>query len=146
MVIPPLADVAVRCASLGAKRPMIALRSPHSRRLDKWRSIMSIDFAQVHIDFPTFNPRGANQEQRFFGEHTFGRRIRKATAAINGFELYFTQSDHHFQNILVGCDAIIDDAARGTVTARIKLKLADKNFDDPVDGWVTVVIFADLID
>jgi hypothetical protein len=108
--------------------------------------MMSIDFAHVHIDFPTFNPRGANQEQRFFGEHTFGRRIRKATAAINGFELYFTQSDHHFQNILVGCDAIIDDAQRGTVTARIKLKLADKNFDDPVDGWVTVVIFADLID
>ena len=107
---------------------------------------MSIDFAQIHIDFRTFNPRGLNQEQRFFGEHTFNRRIRKATAAINGFELYFAESDHHFQTILVGCDAIIDDAERGTVSARIKLKLADKNFDDPVDGWVTVVLFVEVID
>jgi hypothetical protein len=46
----------------------------------------------------------------------------------------------------VGCDAIIDDAARGTVTARIKLKFADKDYNDPVDGWVTVVLFVDVID
>ncbi|TAH51628.1 MAG: hypothetical protein EYC68_09700 [Chloroflexota bacterium] len=105
---------------------------------------MSIDFAQVHIDFHTFNPQGRNEEQRFFGEHTFGRRVRKATAAINGFELYFTQGDHNVRNILVGCDAIIDDAANGTVTARIKLKFADQNYDDPVDGWVTVVLFVEV--
>jgi hypothetical protein len=107
---------------------------------------MSLDFAQVHIDFRAFNTQGANVETRFFGEHTFNRRIRRATSAINGFELYFTDSDHHIQNILVGCDTIIDDADVGTVTARIKLKFADRNFDDPVDGWVTVVIFADLVD
>jgi hypothetical protein len=105
---------------------------------------MSIDFAQVHIDFRTFNPQGRNEEQRFFGEHTFGRRVRKATAAINGFELYFPQGDHHVRNILVGCDAIIDDAANGTVTARIKLKFADKNYDAPVDGWVTIVLLVEV--
>ena len=107
---------------------------------------MSIDFTQVHIDFHAFNPQGRNEEIRFFGEHTFGRRVRKATAAINGFELYFTESDHNIRNILVGCDAIIDDAVRGTVTARIKLKFADKDYNDPVDGWVTVVLFVDVID
>src|SRR5262245_10080005 len=107
---------------------------------------MSIDFAQIYIDFPTFNTGGVNRETRFFGEHTFGRRIRKATAAINGFELNFTQSDHNIQSILVGVEAIIDDANRGTVTGRVKLKFADEGFDDPVDGWVTMIIFADVID
>jgi hypothetical protein len=106
---------------------------------------MSLDFAAVHIDFRPFNTRGANIETRFFGEHTFNRPIRKAVATINAFELYFPDSDHHIQNILVGCDAIVDDASVGTVTARIKLKFADRSFDDPVDGWVTVVIFADVV-
>ncbi len=46
----------------------------------------------------------------------------------------------------MGCDAIIDDAAVGTVTARIKLKFADDSYNDTVDGWVTVVLFVDLVD
>jgi len=107
---------------------------------------MSIDFHEIYIDFRTFNPNGRNAEQRFFGQHTFGRRIRKASAAINGFELYFGNSDHEIRNILVGCDAIIDDANAGTVSARIKLKFADDGYDDPVDGWVNILMFVDIVD
>ena len=45
---------------------------------------MSIDFAQVHIDFQPFHPQGRNEERRFFGEHTFGRRIRKKSCFQTG--------------------------------------------------------------
>jgi hypothetical protein len=107
---------------------------------------MGMDFQQIYIDFRAFNTNGRNEETRFFGEHTFGRRIRKASAAINGFELYFGNSDHEIKNILVGCDTIIDNANTGTVTARIKLKFADGGYDDPVDGWVNVLVFADIVD
>jgi hypothetical protein len=107
---------------------------------------MGMDFAVVLIDFHTFNPRGVRDEKRFFGEHTFGRRILKATAAINAFELNFTDGDHNLQHILVGCDAVVDNAETGTVTARVKLKFADEGFDDPVDGWVNVVLFVEVAD
>jgi len=83
---------------------------------------MSIDFQQIHIDFHTFNTRGQNIETRFFGEHTFHRRIRKAVAAISAFELFFTQSDHNIKNILVGAEALIDDANNGTVTDQTEVR------------------------
>jgi hypothetical protein len=107
---------------------------------------MSIDFHQVYIDFRAFNTQGVNREQRFYGEHTFNRRLRKAVAAINGFELYFGNSDHEIKNILVGCEAIIDDPNVGTVSVMIKLKFADSGYDDPVDGWVNAVVFVDTVD
>lgn len=117
-------------------------KHPHKSEV----SPMSIDFHEILIDFRAFNTRGRNEETRFFGEHTFNRRIRKASAAINGFELYFGNSDHEIRNILVGCDAIIDDPNVGTVSARIKLKFADDGYDDPVDGWVNVLMFVDTVD
>ncbi len=104
---------------------------------------MPTTFVTKTINIGTRNPNGNENSLDFFTEHTFGRRITRAATAINGFRFKFTNSDHHIETLQVDTDAIIDDAARGTVTARFQLMYADKNADDPVNMWATVVIFAE---
>ncbi|MEM6720233.1 MAG: hypothetical protein AAF611_12985 [Bacteroidota bacterium] len=104
---------------------------------------MPVTFKRKTVNIGTRNPRGNENQLQFFTEHTFGRKIIRAETVLNGYRLKFTNGDHHLETLQVDTDAIIDDANRGTVTARIELMLADYNADDPFKGWVTVVIFVE---
>ena len=106
---------------------------------------MEVDFKYLHLKFDTKVPDGATR-LRAFAEHTFGRPIAKAVAALNGFRLFYTQGDKHLAVIEADVDALIDNAEQGTVTARMEYMLGDRKRDDPIDGWISVIVFVQYAD
>jgi hypothetical protein len=108
---------------------------------------MAIDFAKETISFHAFNPHGSKKPHEFFGSHTFPRHVKRATCAINGFHLHFGDTDHNIQDIQVDSDVEIDDKiSPGTVSVKVQLIFADQ-YEDPVgEGFVSVVIIAELAD
>lgn len=72
----------------------------------------------------------------------FNSRVTSAAAALNGFKLDITQQDRPMN--VVEADTDIVRVENNTVRFRVECNLADKNFDDPYEGHVTVLIIAQL--
>lgn len=76
--------------------------------------------------------------------HNFGRKVRIADAAINGFKLEFTNADHHVHIAEVDIDAKI--VGNNVVEYTIEMLLRDRsgNIDDPYSGYIQVLIIASV--
>ena len=78
----------------------------------------------------------------FFGEVSFSKPVKKAQTMLNGFNLNFVEGDHNIRAIQVDSDveSIIDRA----VSVRIQLIFRDDSANEAVNGWVTVVVLAEV--
>jgi hypothetical protein len=101
---------------------------------------MPIDFRRATINFdPT-----SGQEQIETKAVTFGSRVLRADVALNGFDIRYTNGDHHIRQEKVDASiASIDDR---TVTARVNYLLRDDsgNIDDTYAGTVQVLVMAEV--
>jgi len=101
---------------------------------------MAIDFRRVGI---TFDPtRGQTQNE--VATVVFNSRVIKADVALNGFDVQFTDGDHHiFRQII---DAGISTINNNTVTVRVSYLLRDSsgNIDDRYHGRVDVLVIAEV--
>ena len=70
--------------------------------------------------------------------------VRTAVAAINGYSIGFTSSDHHLLREEVNAVATISSNGF-QVVVRVIFALCDNsgNFDDPYNGFVDVVLIVD---
>ncbi|MDJ0674876.1 MAG: hypothetical protein QNJ36_05785 [Calothrix sp. MO_167.B42] len=101
---------------------------------------MAIDFRRTTINFdPT---RGRTQSE--VGAVVFSRRVMRADVALNGFDIKFTDDDHHVYREMI--DARIDSIRDQTVFVRVNYLLRDKsgNIDDAYDGRVDVLVIAEV--
>ena len=75
---------------------------------------------------------------------SFPTVVRSAAAAINGFRIGFTSSDHHLFREEVDASATMTPNGLG-VTVTVNFALRDKSgvFDDPYEGFVDVVLIVD---
>lgn len=101
---------------------------------------MSIDFRRTQIRFDS--TRGREQSEP--AAVVFRSRVQKADVAINGFNVGFTDGDHHVWRHKI--DARIERVVDETVFVRVNYLLRDSsgNIDDRYDGTVDVLVFADV--
>jgi hypothetical protein len=93
-----------------------------------------------------FSPRtgGPQTQSQTVG---FTALPRSAVAAINGFALGYTFSDHHLLREEIDVSTTIQNGTEGPeVKVAVTLSLRDSsgNFDDAYGGYVDVVLIADL--
>ena len=97
-----------------------------------------IDFQRLRFNFPatTGRPQSATLAA------VFGTRVNRADAAINGFDIGFTQSDHHLFRETLDASTSINN---NTVNVTVNFALRDRSgtFDDAYNGFVDVLVIAD---
>jgi len=101
---------------------------------------MSIDFRRTSI---TFDPaRGQTQNEA--ATVVFNSRVIRADVALNGFDVQFTDGDHHIFREMV--DSRISTVNNNTVTVGVTYLLRDSsgNIDDRYHGRVDVLVIAEV--
>ena len=101
---------------------------------------MTIAFKSTSVRFdPT---KGKKQTEP--GHVTFPRKVNSANAALKGFKIGYTDSDHHIFQQEVDIDRIRLNGT--TVNFNVDLLLRDSsgNIDDRFNGIVEVLVIADL--
>lgn len=101
---------------------------------------MPIDFRRTSI---TFDPT-SGQIQNEPATVVFNSRVIRADAAINGFDVQFTDGDHHVFREMI--DASILTVNNNTVTVGVAYLLRDRsgNIDDRYHGRVDVLVIAEV--
>jgi len=101
---------------------------------------MALDFRRVAVPF---NPT-AGAAQRENGIAVFGSTVRRADVALQGFNIFYTNGDHHIlrEQIDVDLTSINGDS----VNFAVDFTLRDNSgtFDDPFGGSVEVLVIADV--
>ena len=98
---------------------------------------MPIEFRTSSVTIPNGTGR-----RTIAGSAPFGRPVVKASIAMNGFKLDYTNSDHHIN--IVEADTDIVSIAGNTVNFNVECNYADKNSDDPYSGYVTALVIAEV--
>ena len=73
---------------------------------------------------------------------TFDTPVNSAEAALKGFMLDFSSSDHHI-NVVKATTRVVSISGR-TVNIQIGCQYADKNYDDEYWGFVSTLVIADV--
>ncbi len=97
---------------------------------------LAISNQQINI------PRGRGQ-RTIPGRVTFDARVVTASVVLNGFRMDFAASDHHINVLQIDTD--MTGISGRTVNFRVQCQYADKNFDDPYSGYITVTIIAETV-
>ncbi len=101
------------------------------------RSTSATDFRTVSITIPPGTGRRSIE-----GTATFGSTVRRASVALNGFKLDYVSSDNHIN--IAEADTDIVSISGNKVTFRVECNYADKNFDDPYQGYVSALVIAEV--
>ena len=100
---------------------------------------MEIDFQRLRFDFPSVQ----GNQQFVFHIADFPSKVIKAEATINSFNIGFTQGDHHLLRALVNSTVLHIENNAVTVGVLFALRDSSGNFDDPYDGYVTLLLIVD---
>lgn len=65
-------------------------------------------------------------------------------AVIKGFSLDYTKKDHHLNIAAIDIDILSIRPDLGEVDFLVQVLYGDKNFDDPYNGFVNVLLIAEL--
>lgn len=101
---------------------------------------MAIDFRNLQISFDPTRGRA----QRESATAVFGSPVRRANAALKGFNITYNNGDHHLLRQEVDID--VTSVLNNTVTVAVDFLLRDGsgNIDDPYSGSVEVLVIADV--
>jgi hypothetical protein len=100
---------------------------------------MAVEFITTRIDIPL----GIKRRQ-ITSSVSFLKKVRVAEVALRGFQLDFASQDHHMN--IVEVDVQHAGTEGEIVHFRVSCQYADKNFDDRYNGYVDVLVIADLQD
>ena len=100
----------------------------------------AIDFREVTINFDSTRGR----TQRESGTATFGGRVLKAQAFLNGFDIGYNNGDHEILRQKIDLYVTRINNNRVDIAADFLLRDGSGNIDDPYSGWVQAVVIADV--
>ena len=102
---------------------------------------MAVDFQRQRATFPSFTGGPQSTELTF----VFPSSVRKAESAVNGFNVGFSNSDHHLFREQI--DTTVSAINLNTVRVRVDFALRDSsgNFDDAYNGFVDVMAIVDRV-
>lgn len=105
---------------------------------------MAITMANIHFDFP--NVTGSQQRQnRQLNFNGVGRTIQRAAVMLQGFEVHFSNGDHHVLQERVQLDILSTSGGVVDVAATFLLRDGSGNIDDPYSGTIDAVVIADVV-
>jgi hypothetical protein len=100
----------------------------------------------VQFRTPSINiPSGTGRRSITAKEQFVGSQVLRAGVALNGFKLDYdiANGDHHL-NLMEADTDVVSLSGGDTVNYRVEFQLADKNFDDPYSGYITVLVIAEV--
>ena len=100
-----------------------------------------LDFQRLRFNFPPTTGRA----QCLALPLAFPSVINRADVAINGFDIGYTQSDHHLLREQV--DAFVSFLSNNAMTVTVNFSLRDSSgtFDDAYSGFVDVLVIVDRV-
>jgi hypothetical protein len=101
---------------------------------------MALDFRNVVVTFNTT----AGAAQRENGTADFASTVRRANAAIKGFDIFFANVDRHFHRQEIDIDNVTVDGNSVNFSVDFALRDRSGTFDDPFGGSVEVLVIADV--
>lgn len=96
------------------------------------------------------------QQRATFGPHSggpqamnlvfnFPTNLVRFAAVINGFEIGFTNADHHLLRTAIDTQVVSASGATMVVSVTLSLRDNSGNFDDPFSGFVDVLAIVDRV-
>ncbi len=74
----------------------------------------------------------------------FGGTVRTAQAVLKGFNVKYSDGDHHILAQEIDLDTSINGRAVN-VSADLLLRDSSGNIDDRFEGWIQCVVIADIV-
>ncbi|WP_247231713.1 hypothetical protein [Telluribacter sp. SYSU D00476] len=102
---------------------------------------MALEFQTIRIDFPSRR----DAEQTINRSATFSRNIRSVGAAINGFNMRFSNGDHHLLQEKVDINEITFRDRTANFSVNLLLRDGSGHIDDPYSGFVDVLLIAETL-
>src|SRR2546426_8687416 len=109
-------------------------------RIRKEHSTMALQFRQLTINFDATSGR----KQTEAATAVFGGRVHTAEAALKGYNIRYTNGDHHVLEEEIDLDITNFNNNAVTVAAKFLLRDNSGNIDDPFSGFVQAVVIADV--
>lgn len=101
---------------------------------------MALDFRVLSLDLPAVRDRA----QRVTATATFGGRVRTAQALLKGFEIGYTEADHHVWRNILGADLVRVSGNRVDVAVDYLFRDSSGNIDDRYSGKCEVLVVAEV--
>lgn len=104
---------------------------------------MAVAFRVLTFDFD--ESKGDIQELE--DTASFGQRIRVAEAALQTFDVLFSEGDHELYRFMINIQVIDVDENAGNVRVRVRYILRDAsgNIDDLFHGRIRALVIADTV-
>ena len=102
---------------------------------------MAIVMAKTHFEFP--NVTGS--AQRLINTINFGRTVQNVAAVLQGFDIQYTNGDHHVLEESIEVSAFVLSGGVVDVSADLLLRDGSGNIDDPYSGIIDAVVIADVV-
>ena len=102
---------------------------------------MAIVMAKTRFDFPSVT----GQQQIQVRQINFGRTVRNVAVMLQGFDIRYTNGDHHVLEESIEVSAFVLSGGVVDVSADILLRDGSGNIDDPYSGSIDAVVMADVV-
>lgn len=100
---------------------------------------MALAFKTVRIKFPS----AKGEEQHQDGVAVFDKGVKAADASLKGFNVQYTESDHHLLVIEIHVNNVSINDTKVSFGVDYLLRDHSGNIDDPYEGWIDVLVTAD---
>jgi hypothetical protein len=104
-------------------------------------SSMAIVMAKTNFNFPSVT--GLQQIQT--RQINFGRTVRHVAVTLQGFDIKYTNGDHHLLEESIRVSAFVLPNGVVDVSADLLLRDGSGNIDDPYSGSIDAVVIADVV-
>ena len=102
-------------------------------------NIMALEMKQVHIPMDIT----VNTKEREHGTAIFSAKVQKAEAMLKGFNIRYTNGDHHVLEQEIDLDIVRIQGNAVEIAADFLIRDSSGRIDDPYTGWVQAVVVAD---
>jgi hypothetical protein len=102
---------------------------------------MAIVMAKTRFDFPSVTGLQQIQVRKI----NFGRTVRDVAVMLQGFDIQYTNGDHHVLEENIQVSAFVLSGGVVDVAADILLRDGSGNIDDPYSGSIDAVVIADVV-
>jgi hypothetical protein len=97
-----------------------------------------VSFKQLSIKFDSTK----GKRQRETATAVFNSKVKSAEAVLKGFNIRYSDGDHHVLEQEIDLDIIKTEGNTVTVAADFLLRDSSGNIDDRFQGWVQCVVIA----
>jgi hypothetical protein len=101
---------------------------------------MALSLLNYKVEFDS--TKGKIQHEH--GSVTFSSNVIVADAALKGYDIKFSSGDHHLSELEISIQEVSKTGPTVNFTVYFLMRDASGDIDDPFEGWVDILVIADL--